>query len=341
MQKVVGSNPISRSARKPRLGGVFSCRRGASDSTNGPGSTPGSTGRVVTVRLAPANGVDRAVTRTPRAGRRHLHPAVGRAQATASAADPTGSDANHTDRPDRPPWRIVHVDVFNDPISGWPAKWLLRNTATGCHVKVRLRSLSDGREMPWWRGKWSAQPEPVQYLTVTRPDGNETIQPFWDPEQREEWNDLNERLDTNEAELGNPGRVDHIMDRGQGQASARPCRRRLPGLEPSGRGTRGAVRLAVPIRRDQGQASGDRRALANALARWPEVLVRRFWGFGGAQDPGRSAACFWSLLVAAGPPGIPMASRTGAPHEHRSPNSRERKLVEHRHRQRGASDGAV
>jgi hypothetical protein len=95
-----------------------------------------------------------------------------------------GEDLNATNLPySMPSYRIVHVKVYNEPISGWPARWLLRNTATGCHVKLRLRSRSDGSATPWWRGKWSARPEPIQTLTVTLRDGREILQQFWDPQK--------------------------------------------------------------------------------------------------------------------------------------------------------------
>jgi hypothetical protein len=93
-----------------------------------------------------------------------------------------GHNADHSD-PDRPDWRIVHVQVFNDPIEGRFAKWLLRNTASGCHVHLRLRSVRTGRRTPEWRGKWSARPEPIQYFVVTHANGTEGVHPFFDPQK--------------------------------------------------------------------------------------------------------------------------------------------------------------
>ena len=78
------------------------------------------------------------------------------------------------------PTRIVHVKIVNPPIGGWPGKWLLRNTATGATVKLTYRSRSDEKkfEAP---GKWSAKPEPLQFLPFKNEDGSEGIYQFADP----------------------------------------------------------------------------------------------------------------------------------------------------------------
>ena len=40
------------------------------------------------------------------------------------------------------PTRIAHIAIINEPIEGWLGKWLLRNPATGCQVKLSYRSRS-------------------------------------------------------------------------------------------------------------------------------------------------------------------------------------------------------
>ena len=57
-------------------------------------------------------------------------------------------------------YRIVHVRVISEPLTGWRARWLLRNDAVGCKVQVTCRSRSDGREYVA-AGRWSATPEPL------------------------------------------------------------------------------------------------------------------------------------------------------------------------------------
>lgn len=58
------------------------------------------------------------------------------------------------------PTRIAHITVVNEPIEGWLGKWLLRNPATGCQVKLTYRSRSDEKTLST-PGKWSAKPEPL------------------------------------------------------------------------------------------------------------------------------------------------------------------------------------
>ena len=62
--------------------------------------------------------------------------------------------------------RIVHIKVVNAPLTGFKAKWLLRNDATGCRVELIFRSKSDRseKEVP---GRWSGAPEPL----APTPDG--------------------------------------------------------------------------------------------------------------------------------------------------------------------------
>lgn len=68
-------------------------------------------------------------------------------------------DANSPD----PYWRIVHIRVINEPLSGWRARILLRNSAAGCRVTLEFKSKSDGKTVKA-RGKWSAQPEPLAII---------------------------------------------------------------------------------------------------------------------------------------------------------------------------------
>jgi hypothetical protein len=62
------------------------------------------------------------------------------------------------------PTRITHVKVINTPIGKPFGRFLLRNTATNCRVRLTFTSRSDGKEA--WSGpaKWDAQPEPIQWL---------------------------------------------------------------------------------------------------------------------------------------------------------------------------------
>lgn len=80
------------------------------------------------------------------------------------------------------PTRIAHIAVVNEPIEGWLGKWLLRNPASGCQVKLSYRSRSDEKG-PWTAGKWSAKPEPVQWLPVQSEDGTQSINQFPDTEK--------------------------------------------------------------------------------------------------------------------------------------------------------------
>jgi hypothetical protein len=74
-----------------------------------------------------------------------------------------GDDSNQTGFP--PYWRIVHVRVVSEPIRGWLGKYLLRNLATGCQVRITITSMSD-RSKREFNGKWSATPEPLLTLSV-------------------------------------------------------------------------------------------------------------------------------------------------------------------------------
>lgn len=69
-------------------------------------------------------------------------------------------DANSPD----PYWRIVHVRVVNEPLSGRLARVLLRNSAAGCRVSMTFKSRSDGKTVTA-RGKWSVQPEPLAIIS--------------------------------------------------------------------------------------------------------------------------------------------------------------------------------
>jgi hypothetical protein len=80
------------------------------------------------------------------------------------------------------PTRIAHIAVINEPIEGWLGKWLLRNPATGCQVKLSYRSRSDEKGL-WTAGKWSAKPEPLQWLPVQNEDGTQSINQFPDTEK--------------------------------------------------------------------------------------------------------------------------------------------------------------
>jgi hypothetical protein len=72
------------------------------------------------------------------------------------------------------PTRIAHIAVVNEPIKGWLGKWLLRNTATGCKVTLTYRSRSDESTFKT-PAKWSAKPEPVQWLPTEKSDGKLAI----------------------------------------------------------------------------------------------------------------------------------------------------------------------
>jgi hypothetical protein len=80
------------------------------------------------------------------------------------------------------PTRITHVAVVNEPIEGWPGRWLLRNPASGCQVKLTYRSRSDEETLSI-SGKWSAKPEPLQWLPVQKPDGSQGIYQYADTEK--------------------------------------------------------------------------------------------------------------------------------------------------------------
>ncbi len=82
-------------------------------------------------------------------------------------------DANSPD----PYWRIVHVRVINEPLSGRLSRILLRNSATGCRVSIEFRSKSDGKTVTA-RGKWSAQPEPLAIIGY-----GEQVGRAYDPEK--------------------------------------------------------------------------------------------------------------------------------------------------------------
>jgi hypothetical protein len=77
------------------------------------------------------------------------------------------------------PTRIAHIKVINEPIGGRLGKWLLRNPATGCQVKLSYRSRSDEKGF-WTAGKWSAKPEPLIWLPVQNDDGTQSINQFAD-----------------------------------------------------------------------------------------------------------------------------------------------------------------
>lgn len=72
-------------------------------------------------------------------------------------------DLNIEDR--EPKQRIVHVRVVNYPLSGWRGRWLLRNVANGCRVKVRFISRSDGSRVDF-NGRWSGNSEPFTPVPV-------------------------------------------------------------------------------------------------------------------------------------------------------------------------------
>jgi hypothetical protein len=80
------------------------------------------------------------------------------------------------------PTRIAHIAVINQPIEGWLGKWLLRNPATGCQVKLTYRSRSDEKTFST-PGKWSAKPEPLQWLPVQNADGSQAIVQYADTEK--------------------------------------------------------------------------------------------------------------------------------------------------------------
>ena len=71
----------------------------------------------------------------------------------------SAADANSPD----PYWRIVHIRVINEPLSGWRSHIFLRNSAAGCRVSMEFKSKSDGKTVEA-RGKWSAQPEPLAII---------------------------------------------------------------------------------------------------------------------------------------------------------------------------------
>jgi hypothetical protein len=75
-------------------------------------------------------------------------------------------DANARNR--TPRFRIVHVRVVNEPITGLFGRWLLRNVANGCKVNIVFQSRSDGKSIPM-QGRWSATPEP--FTVVPLPTG--------------------------------------------------------------------------------------------------------------------------------------------------------------------------
>jgi hypothetical protein len=83
------------------------------------------------------------------------------------------ADANSPD----PYWRIVHIRVINEPLSGRLSRILLRNSAAGCRVSMEFKSKSDGKTVKA-RGKWSAQPEPLAIVGQ-----GDAIRRVYDPEK--------------------------------------------------------------------------------------------------------------------------------------------------------------
>lgn len=73
-------------------------------------------------------------------------------------------DANAHDR--TPPFRIVHIKVINEPLSGRLGRWLLRNVATSCKVDITFRSRS-GNGTVAIPGRWSGAPEPFSYVPTS------------------------------------------------------------------------------------------------------------------------------------------------------------------------------
>jgi hypothetical protein len=62
---------------------------------------------------------------------------------------------------DRGGFRIVHVRVVNEPLAGFRSRWLIRNSAEGCHVRVQFRSVIDGTTVEVPSARWSSHPEPL------------------------------------------------------------------------------------------------------------------------------------------------------------------------------------
>jgi hypothetical protein len=69
-----------------------------------------------------------------------------------------------------PRQRIVHVRVINRSLEGWRSRWLLRNVATGCTVRVKFISRSD-RTGAEFNGRWSGHPEPYTFTTIHNTTG--------------------------------------------------------------------------------------------------------------------------------------------------------------------------
>lgn len=63
-------------------------------------------------------------------------------------------------------FRIVHVKIVNEPIGGVFGRWLMRNVATGCRVTISVQTENGVSALPAFNGKWSAKPEPIQYLPL-------------------------------------------------------------------------------------------------------------------------------------------------------------------------------
>jgi hypothetical protein len=116
-----------------------------------------------------------------------------------------GSDANHD-----PYWRIVHVHVFNEPLRGRLAKYLLRNPAAGCRVTMEFVSRSDGSRVSA-RGKWSARSEPFAIVPV----GPAKLGQLFDPERLPQ----TMTLDVSPSAAGEPVAV-AIKHNGDAQAYA-------------------------------------------------------------------------------------------------------------------------
>ena len=65
-------------------------------------------------------------------------------------------------------FRIVHIKVINQPLTGRLARWLVPNEATSCRVDISFRSLSDG-QVTNIAGRWSGTAEP--FVIVPTPGG--------------------------------------------------------------------------------------------------------------------------------------------------------------------------
>jgi hypothetical protein len=107
------------------------------------------------------------------------------------------------------------VRVINRPLEGWRSRWLLRNVATGCKVRVKFISRSD-RTGPAFDARWSGHPEPFTFMPFHATSGNvvvQAVQAIVDPTKIPQTRVI-------DISPGNEGQVVGIAIKTEGRAAA-------------------------------------------------------------------------------------------------------------------------